>query len=87
MSADSKHTGGKVATALNFVAFVGTTAAVVLLSWTVLDDLLPVRKSLHAFELGAMGGSGALAFPHSYPTLDWIMTPELKDGQPNMIYV
>ena len=87
MSADSKPTGGKVATALNFVAFVGTTAAVVLLSWTVLDDLLPVRKSLHAFEYSSFTQSGG-AFPHSYPTLDWIMTPEVdKDGKPNMIPV
>ena len=86
MSADSKLPGSKVATALNFVVFVGTTAAVVLLSWTVLDDLLPVRKSLHAYELGTLGGS-QVAFPHSYPTLDWIMTPELKNGQPNKVNV
>jgi hypothetical protein len=73
---------------LNFVVFVGTTAAVVLLSWTVLDDLLPVRKSLHAFERGTLGGSGTVAFPHSYPTLDWIMTPQLgSDGSPNIVNV
>ena len=88
MSADSKPTGGKVATALNFGTFVGTTAAVVLLSWTVLDDLLPVRKSLHAFEVSSLSSSGNMAFPHSYPTLDWIMTPELdKDGLPNLVNV
>ena len=71
---------------LNVFLFVFTTAAVVLLSWSVLDDYLPVRKSLHAFE--NTHGHANMNFPHSYPTLDWIMTPELRaDGLPNTLMV
>ena len=68
----------------NAIVFLATTVCVVVLSWSVLDDFLPVRRSLHAYE-NHMGGvsSGMSTFPHSYATLDWIMTPELDhEGNP-----
>lgn len=71
---------------LNGGVFLATTGAVVMLSWSVLDDFLPVRRSLHAYEHST--SSLTPSFPHSYATLDWIMTPELDDqGVPYSVTV
>ena len=61
----------RISLGINAIAFLVTTAAVVFLTWNVADEFAPVRGTMHSYEKSSHAG----AYPHAYPTLDWIMSP------------
>lgn len=85
MSAPAQPTGGgfrRVSSSsfwVDAITFLATTAAVVVLTFSVVDDLAPVARTLHTFEVKDAGAS-SLKYPHAYPTLDWISHPQLSES-------